>query len=112
MLRVLALILIVMGSVAFAQMTEPPETPKATNGYVKMAMDVFYVELNNNPAAQACIINYGTDREIARREKQIRNSIAFRKYDASRITLVRGGYREIVKTDLWLVPPGAEPPTP
>jgi len=123
-LRILFLILIVMSSVAFAQTeenTEPQETPKAikfdefekaTNGYVKMKMDVFFVELRNNPAAQGYIINYGTDREIAKREKQIRNSITFCRYDASRITLVRGGNREVIKTDLWLVPPGAESPTP
>jgi len=113
-----------MSSVAFAQTeenTEPQETPKAikfdefekaTNGYVKMKMDAFFVELSNNPAAQGYIINYGTDREIAKREKQIRNSITFRRYDVSRITLVRGGNREVIKTDLWLVPPGAESPTP
>ena len=123
-MRILFLILIVMSSVAFAQTeenTEPQETPKAikfdefekaTTGYVKMKMDVFFVELRNNPAAQGYIINYGTDREIAKREKQIRNSITFRRYDASRITLVRGGNREVIKTDLWLVPPGAESPTP
>ena len=123
-MRILFLILIVMSSVAFAQTeenTEPQETPKAikfdefekaTNGYVKMKMDAFFVELSNNPAAQGYIINYGTDREIAKREKQIRNSITFRRYDVSRITLVRGGNREVIKTDLWLVPPGAESPTP
>jgi hypothetical protein len=115
--------MIVMSSVAFAQTeenTEPPETPKAikfdefekaTNGYVKMIMDTFFVELSNNPATQGFIINYGTEREIAKREKQIRVSIAFRKFDASRITFVRGEYRKVIKTDLWLVPPGAEPPT-
>ena len=123
-MRILFLILIVMSSVAFAQTeenTEPQETPKAikfdefekaSNGYVKMKMDAFFVELSNNPAAQGYIINYGTDREIAKREKQIRNSITFRRYDVSRITLVRGGNREVIKTDLWLVPPGAESPTP
>ena len=124
MLRVLFLILIVMSSVAFAQTqenTEPQKTPKAikfdefekaTNGNVKMIMDTFYVELSNNPAAQGYIINYGTAKEVAKREKQLRNSIVFRRYDASRITFVRGGSREVIKTDLWLVPPDAEPPTP
>ena len=113
-----------MSSAVFAQTeenTQPQETPKAikldefekaTNGYVKMIMDTFYVELNNNPAAQGYIINYGTAREIIKREKQIKVSIAFRKFDASRITFVRGGYLKVIKTDLWLVPPGAEPPTP
>ena len=88
------------------------EIQKATNGYVKMKMDNFYLELSNDPNATGYIINYGTAREIARREKQIRVSITFRKYDIQRITFVRGGYRQIIKTDLWIVPPGAQPPTP
>ena len=89
MFRILFLILIVTGSIAFAQTEEnieSRETPKAvkvdefekaTNGNVKMRMDVFYVELNNNPAAQGFIINYGNAKEIFKREKQIRNSILF-----------------------------------
>ena len=118
MLKVLFLILAVMCSAAFAQTEKPPqaisfdEFETATNGYVKMRMDAFFVELSNNPASYAYILNYGTAREIAKREKQLQNSITFRKYDASRITFVRGGTREKIKTVLWIVPPGAEPPTP
>ena len=90
MFRSLFLILIVTVSVAFAQTepnTEPQEFPqaikfdefeKATNGNVKMRMDAFFVELNNNPSAQGYIINYGTAKEVAKREKQLRNSIVFR----------------------------------
>jgi hypothetical protein len=118
LLRVLFLLLLVMSAVAFAQ---PEETPKAvkvdeferaTNGYVKMKMDYFYTELGNNPASQGYIINYGTEREIAIREKQIRVSIQWRKFDASRITIVRGGFREEVKSEFWMIPPGAENPPP
>lgn len=118
MIRILFLLLILLSSAAFAQTEEKPkatkldEFEKATNGYVKMKMDYFYVELNNNPAAQGYIINYGTDREIATREKQIRVSIQWRKFDATRITFVRGGFREEVKSEFWLVPPGAENPQP
>ena len=118
MLRILFLLFIVMCPAAFGQTDEPPKAVKvdefgrATNGHVKMKMDYFYVELNNNPAAQGYIINYGTNREIAIREKQIRVSIAWRKYDAARITFVSGGFREEVKTELWYVPPGAANPEP
>ena len=118
MLKILFLILVVGCSAAFAQTEKPPqailfdEFETATNGYVKWRMDSFFAELSNNPAAQGYIINYGTAGEIAKREKQLRNSIRFRKYDASRITFVRGGTREKIKTVLWIVPPGAEPPTP
>jgi hypothetical protein len=107
-----------MSTAAFAQTDDQPKAVKfdefetAANGFVKWRMDAFYVELSNNPASQGYIINYGTDREIMIREKQIRVSIQWRKFDATRITFVRGGLRETVKTELWQVPPGAENPQP
>jgi hypothetical protein len=116
MLRILFLILIVMSSVAFAQTDENPQAVKideferATNGEVKARMDYFYTELNNNPSAQGYIINYGTAKEIAIRERQIRNAIMFRKFDSSRITIVNGGFRGIIKTEFWAVPAGADNP--
>lgn len=116
MLRILFLILVVMSSFVFAQTEEKPQAIKfdefetATNGYVKMKMDNYFLELNNNPSAIGNIINYGTNKEIAKREKQIRDSIKFRKYDASRVTLVNGGFRVIVQTQFWTVPSGAKTP--
>ena len=118
MIRLLFLLLIVMSSAAFAQTQEAPKPVKfdefetATNGYVKMKMDYVYVELNNNPASQGYIINYGTDREIAIRRKQISVSIAWRKFDGTRITIVEGGFRDGVKSEIWIVPPGADNPQP
>ncbi len=118
MIRIIFLLLIVMSAAAFAQTEEQPkavlidEFETATNGYVKMKMDYFYNELNNNPSAQGVIINYGTAREIAIREKQIRVSIQWRKYDAARITMVNGGFNVEVKSEFWIVPAGAENPMP
>lgn len=118
MIRVLFLILIVMSAAAFAQTGERSkavlidEFETATNGSVKMKMDYFYTELSNNPSSQGVIINYGTAREIAIRERQIRVSIQWRKYDAARITLVNGGFNGDVKSEFWLVPAGAENPKP
>jgi hypothetical protein len=118
MFRVLFLLLIALSTMAFAQTEETPkaikfdEFEKAANGYVKMKMDYFYTELSNNPSSQGYIINYGTDRETIIREKQIRTSIQWRRYDSARITFVRGGFRDGVKTELWIVPPGAETPVP
>ena len=117
-IRVLFLILVGMSSVAFAQTVEKPKAIKfaefgiATNGYVKMRMDAFNVELENNPTAQGLIFNYGTDNEIALREKQIQKSIAFRKYDGTRITIVRAGFWKELKTEFWIAPAGAENPQP
>ncbi|CAN5868821.1 hypothetical protein BH20ACI4_BH20ACI4_28260 [soil metagenome] len=116
MFKILFMILIVMGSLAIAQMEEKPqailfdEFEKATNGNVKMRMDSFFTELSNNPISQGYIVNYGADREIAKREKQVRDSIIFRKHDATRVVIVNGGFRGTVKTEFWIVPPGAEIP--
>lgn len=122
MLKSILLILFVFSALCFAQNENAPQTlPVAekiaefetvTNGYVKMMMDTFYIDLNNNPSAQGYIINYGLPREIAKRRAQIAKSIAFRRYDATRINFVEGGFRPKIKTEFWLVPPGVEPPTP
>lgn len=84
-----------------------------SNDDVKARIDNLYIELNNNPSARGYIINYGTDREIARRERQINEAIRFKRYDASRITMVRGGDQGTgIRTVVYLVPAGATDPTP
>lgn len=86
-----------------------------SNDDVKARIQNLYVELGNNPSAQGYIINYGTDREVARREKQIRDAITFLNLDASRVTLVNGGANpngKGVYTKVWIVPPGATNPQP
>ncbi len=83
------------------------------NDEVKARVDNFYISLNNNPDAQGYIINYGTDRQIAARERQIRDAIRVGRYDPSRVTFVRGGDRgNGIETVFYLVPAGVEPPTP
>ncbi|HXG83579.1 MAG TPA: hypothetical protein VNI84_06065 [Pyrinomonadaceae bacterium] len=43
----------------------------------------------------------------------ISNHLAFRRFNGSRITIVRGGFRETTSTDLWLAFDDAVPiPTP
>ena len=80
---------------------------------IRSRLDNFFQELSNNPNNQGYIILYGPDREVAARERLIQNHIAFRKFDRSRITLVRGGDTgEGIKTKLYRVPPGAANPNP
>ncbi len=122
MLKVLFLILIVMSSGVFAQNEDKtpidvnPEAVKydefgrMNSGEVKMRFDGFMVNLQREYTAQGWIINFGANREIARREKLIRSYINFRKLDSSRITFVNGGYRKDQKTELWIVPNGAALP--
>ena len=89
------------------------EFGKATNGNVKMRVNAFFVEMNKNPSATAYIITYGTPKQVAKREKQIRDAIRFRRYDSTRITFVNGGnLGNSEKTLFFLIPPGAESPTP
>ena len=101
-----------VAAVAGPVMTE--EFGKLSNDDVKSRLDTFFSELANNPNNQGYIINYGTDKEIAAREKVITSFIAMRKFDRSRITLVRGGASPdgIVHTKLYRIPPGAENPAP
>lgn len=91
------------------------EFGKLPDDEVKARVDALYIALGNNPSAQGYIINYGTDKDIANRERQIQKAITFRKYDASRVTIVRGGPNPNgagVWTKFFLVPPGADNPTP
>ncbi|HEV8592413.1 MAG TPA: hypothetical protein VGQ55_09950 [Pyrinomonadaceae bacterium] len=90
------------------------EFGKQPDDVIRGRLDTFFTELQNNPDNQGYIINYGTDAQIAKREKLIRNHIAFRKFDASRITLVRGGASTDgeAHTKLYRVPPGADNPNP
>ena len=89
------------------------EFGKLQNDDVRARLDAFFVELQNNPTNQGYIINYGSEREIAARERLINNHIAFRRFDRSRITMVRGGDLGAgINTKLYRVPPGAENPNP
>ncbi len=90
------------------------EFGKQANDDIRTRLDTFFAELANNPNNQGYIINYGTDREVAARERLIRNHIEFRNVDRSRITLIRGGTHDTgtIYTKLWRVPPGAENPAP
>jgi len=110
-----------------ASETEPSGTPmpvsvlkdefgKLPNGELRSRINAFFLALAKEPNAQGYIINYGMNRDIARREALFRNHISFRKYDASLITFVKGGANPTGQTGyytkLWLVPPGAEAPKP
>jgi len=89
------------------------EFGKASNDDIKARVDNFYIQLNNNPTSQGYIINYGTAAEIKARRAAINKAIAFRKYDASRVTFIDGPNNGTgVNTKFYLVPSGATPPNP
>lgn len=78
----------------------------------------FFVELNNDPTATGYIIVYQgkdvlpADYESAPMERRIRQEIRFSKFDESRIVFIKGGFRQQMSNELWLVRAGADAPVP
>ena len=78
--------------------------------------DAFFIELNNNPTSTGYIVFYG-DETVEGRNL---NFIAYltliypqtRRYDKSRLVLVRGENQAEMKVQFWSVPDGANPPKP
>jgi hypothetical protein len=104
---------------ATGSVAQPPtpelieEFGKLSNDEVRARLDAFFSTLQNNPTDQGYIINYGPDRDVTARERLIRNHITLRRFDASRITIVRGGNTGTgINTRLFRVPAGAENPQP
>lgn len=81
------------------------------NNDVRNRLDLFFVELQNNPTSTGYIVNYGSSRQIAARERLIRDHMRLRNLPADRIVFVNGGAEPQVRTRLWVVPAGADPST-
>lgn len=85
------------------------------NDDAKARLDLYAVELSNNPQNQATIVTYGGRRGV-RGEAERRSTFARdylvnqRGVDAARITTVDGGFREEASTELYIVPAGADQP--
>lgn len=81
-------------------------------------LDNFFSRLQENHDATGYIIIYQgknalpADNEVSAYEKIIRNQSSFRNFDASRFTFLNGGFREELSIELWLIPSGANEPTP
>jgi hypothetical protein len=90
---------------------EVDDIGKEPNDQIRTRLDNFFSQLQNNPSAQGYVITYGPAREVAKREKLIRDHIAFRNQDASRFVFIRGEGTDI-RTRLVLNPSGAPVPTP
>ena len=81
----------------------------------KARLDNLAVELQNDPSTRGYIIAYGGRMSpVGRVEKlmsRARDYIVTRRgIDASRLTIVNGGYREEDSVELWVVPSGATAP--
>jgi hypothetical protein len=76
-------------------------------------LDSFFVELGNNPIDDGLIVIYGDARDARaarRREQQLINHFTFRKFDRSRVRVIRGAALKDGTTQFWLIPPGADAP--
>lgn len=117
-----SVIIICLGSSVFSQTAEiSPGTKalafktesfgKVTNGYLRSVLDSFLIDIQNrNDGTRGILVNFGSVREIEARKRLVSNHIAFRKFDPSLISFVRGGTVSPLRTDLWIVPKRADPP--
>jgi hypothetical protein len=86
----------------------------------KARLDAFAIELQNNPDSQGYIIMYqGTDRASMRNKKvevlskkALDYLVKARGIDPRRIVITNWGTRPETSYDLWIIPPGAQPPVP
>lgn len=83
----------------------------------KARLDNLAVELQNDPSARAYIIAYGGRMSpLGQGQKLMSRAreylVSHRGIDASRLTVVNGGFREEDSVELWLVPSGAAAPQP
>jgi hypothetical protein len=81
----------------------------------KARLDNLAVELQNDPTTRAYIIAYGGRMSPVGQVEKLMNRardymVTQRGIDASRLSVVNGGYREDDSVELWIVPSGAAAP--
>lgn len=91
------------------------ECNNCSNNDQKARLDNLGVELQNDPSTRAYIIAYaGRMSPLGQVEKLMSRAreylVSHRGIDASRLTVVNGGFREEDSVELWLVPSGAAAP--
>ena len=100
-------------SVPSAKLVDEFSTARTGCEDVFARLDSFYNELNNDPSSTGAIIVYSeapSHLSGARRQKQIRNHIKMRNFDATRFTFLDSPLMKDAKTEFWLVPAGASLP--
>ena len=70
----------------------------------------FAAELDNNPTATGYIIVYG--RDLKRGERAKKHLTEKHGIQPAQLVILKGGHNEAPLIELYLVPSGAEPPTP
>ncbi len=105
----------------------PPPSPRKFDEFESIAfdddkarLDAFAIELQNNPDSQGYIILYqGTDKTSMRVRKvdvickrTLDYLVKSRGIDPRRIVITNWGTRPTTIYELWVIPPGAQPPVP
>ena len=82
------------------------EFGKISQGDKKARMDNFFVELQNNPAAEG-VIKLQDDNDLMTHLRFLSNYIKVRNFDKTRVSFIIADENE-QQTQLWIIPPGAE----
>ena len=81
-----------------------------TEAELKEKIIEFAVKVDEKPGSTGYIINYGSAKNIAKRERAIRDLIGKeRLFHYGRLVLVSGGVEKEIRTRFWIVPVGADP---
>jgi len=117
-MRFLLIFLAILAGFVAASSAQSEATPNKfaefgaiKTGELKQKMSDFRGALLRDPTNQGFIVIYGTPAQTSARRRLILRSMPIIYDDPTRITFVDGrGSR--VRTILWIVPPGAKPPSP
>ena len=118
MLKFLFLIVIVISSSVFIYAQEKPQAYKIFE-YEKISNNLFSKKIKSfcnevdKTSWVGWILNFGTPKEIAARERQILDTrLCTKEFPSPRIIFVKIDNKNKSQTELWIVPPGEKPPTP
>jgi hypothetical protein len=80
-------------------------------------LNVFAIELQNDPSSQGYILSYNTPTsrpdDAQKMATRLRAFLVYKRHiESSRVVTVTGGTRPQPTVELWIVPRGAQPPRP
>lgn len=84
--------------------------------YMIANLDYLMIHLQNEPTFRGDVIIYGQrvghSDDVSRTIRGAGDYFKLRRYDPSRVTIIDGGFREEGRVEIYLIPPGVEPPEP
>lgn len=118
--KIISIFLILFASAWFCLCQEPLPKARLIDEYGKLncesvsaRMDNFMHDLMNDPSAMGYAVVYpgkGEFKDAQWQARRITGSIYWRKFDKTRLLVVRGEERDDLKIQYWLVPAGANKP--